>query len=128
MRSVTQPSSERILYVGHSGHNCDAIRRAFARHRHEVISVCCYREALSCINRNRFALVFCEERLPDGRWLDLLSRFADMNEAPALILLAETEDAANWAEAIHVGARDVLVTPVSDTELQHAAERLAVPA
>ena len=128
MGSAKQSWREWVLYVGDSTNNRDAIHGAFDKHGHQFVSACCYREALSCINRNRFALVLCEERLRDGWWFDLLSRFADMNEPPALILLAETQDAANSAEAINLGARDVLVTPISDNELQRAADHLAVPA
>jgi DNA-binding NtrC family response regulator len=127
MGSAKQSWREWVLYVGDSTNNRDAIDGVFHKHGHQLVSACCYREALSWINRNRFALVFCEERLRDGWWFDLLSRFADMNEPPALILLAETQDAANWAEAISLGARDVLVTPISDSELQHATDHLAVP-
>ena len=119
---------ECVLYVGDCRNNRDAIRRAFDNHGLPLVAACCYREALSWINRTKFALVLCEERLRDGRWLDLVSRFAEMSEPPALIVLAETQDAANWAEAINLGARDVLVTPIDDSDLQHLVDRVAVPA
>ena len=117
---VCQNQKPRVLYAGDSTENYTALLRAFNRLGFEVANACCYREALSWMNRNRFILVFCEQHLADGAWVDLLSRFAEMSEPPPLVLLSH--DTESWAEAINVGAQDVLLTPISDRELQHVAD------
>jgi len=121
MASLEQPQRATVLYVGNSRDNRAAIFRVVDRLGCGAATACCYREALSWINRNRFALVFCEQRLPDGRWLDLLSRFAEITEPPALVVLSQVRDSGSWAEAINLGAQDVLLTPILDGELQHVA-------
>ena len=79
----------RVLYVGESRENCTSVIRAFDRPGFDVAKVSCHREAMSSISRNTFVLVFCGQHLPDGRWVDLLGRFAEMNDPPPLILLTQ---------------------------------------
>ena len=110
----------RVLYVGDSRGNCSVVFQVFYELGFDVANARCYREALSWINRNKFALVFSEEHLSDGAWVDLLSRFVEISEAPPIVLLSA--DTKSWAQAINLGAQDVLLTPISERELRHVAD------
>jgi DNA-binding NtrC family response regulator len=107
-----------VLFVGNPRNYHQAVERALRDMRLDVLGASCYREALSILNENRVSVVYCEQQLRDGGWRDLLGRFADMNDPPALIVLAESTDSASWAEAINLGAHDVLLFPLVEEELQ----------
>lgn len=85
----------------------------------EVIVASSYLQALSTINKQPVDIVLCAERLRDGGWKDLVGRFAEMNEAPPLVVLAEKTDSRVWAEAVNLGAQDVLAMPLVDDEVKH---------
>src|SRR5437868_3168528 len=100
-----------VLFIGNSPENRVAVERAFTDAGFDVSTAYSYREALSVITQRRVALVICEQHLGDGTWLDLLSRFATMNEAPELVVILDVLDVSSWAEAMNLGAHDVLLCP-----------------
>ena len=59
------------------------------------------------------AAVFCAEMLSDGCWLHLL----DWVEIP-LIVVSRLADERLWAEALNLGARDLLPNPFTEMELR----------
>jgi DNA-binding NtrC family response regulator len=84
-----------------------------------VTAVRTYREALFALGREHVGVILCNGVLPDGNWKDLLGQIAMMNEAPRLVVMAPPDNPALWAEAISLGAHDVLAKPVAPTEIRH---------
>ena len=86
-----------------------------------------YREALAFLNRMAVTAIYCDEHLPDGTWKDLYGRIIVCPDAPPVVVIFPQFDESLWAEALNVGARDVLVRPLDATELVHSAQAIMPP-
>ena len=78
------------------------------------------REALRQISGGQPRIVLCDKQLPDGDWKDIIGWLADDPEPPRMIVLAG-DDSAFYAEAINLGAYDVLMRPLDGEELRRVA-------
>jgi len=77
------------------------------------------REASMCLGRERFGVVLCEDKLPDGAWIDLLHEIAEGTERPILIVTSRLADESLWAEVLNLGGYDLLTKPFSKQEVRH---------
>jgi DNA-binding response OmpR family regulator len=110
---------ETILVVSPDSDNIRIVQAAATEQSVETIVAHTYREALSATAKKTIALIFCERDLPDGSWKDLLSRLVINPEPPKLVVVAEPCDRALWAEALNLGAHDVIAKPLHKRETQH---------
>ncbi len=78
------------------------------------------REALRQLSTAQPKMVLCDKHLPDGDWKDLISWLADSPEPPRVVVLAGDEPGF-YAEAINLGAYDVLLRPLNAEELGRVA-------
>jgi DNA-binding NtrC family response regulator len=101
-----------------------SIAEAAAAHQSVETAVAhSYREALAATATKAVRLILCEPALGDGNWKDLLSRLALFIEPPPLVVVAEPVDQSLWAEAISIGAYDVLAKPLDEREARHVIVR-----
>jgi DNA-binding response OmpR family regulator len=63
------------------------------------------------------AVVITEPDLPGGNWKDVLETMRALPAPPLLIVISRVEDDHLWAEALNLGAYDVLAKPLNDTEI-----------
>jgi len=77
-------------------------------------------EALRGISGGQPGILLCDKQLPDGDWKDLIGWLADDPEPPRMIVLAG-DDPVFYAEAINLGAYDVLMRPLDAEELRRVA-------
>jgi DNA-binding response OmpR family regulator len=63
------------------------------------------------------ALVLCECDLFPGSWKEMLDRIRHMSDLPLLIVTSRLADEQLWAEALNLGAYDVLAKPFDVTEV-----------
>jgi len=61
-------------------------------------------------------VVLCEDFLPDS-WQDLLAQTALLPDQPSIIVTSRLADDYLWAEALNLGAYDVLAKPFDIAEL-----------
>ena len=62
-------------------------------------------------------LVICDSDLKPGTWKELLEEVVDMSQVPVLIVSSHIADRHLWAEALHLGVRDVLARPFDENEV-----------
>src|ERR1700675_106836 len=74
------------------------------------------KDAASKLEKVNFQVVLSEAALEDGTWLDVLKIARSSNTE--LVVTHPWADARFWAEAINMGAYDVLVQPFFDTEVR----------
>lgn len=74
------------------------------------------KEAASKLETASFQTVLTEAALEDGTWLDLLQLSRSLNTL--LIVTHPWADVRFWAEAINMGAYDVLAQPFNRTEVR----------
>ena len=73
--------------------------------------------ALSAIRSRTASVVLCQRDLDEHSWQDLHREIASLPHPPCLIVTSSTADERLWAEALNLGAYDVLATPFDTTEV-----------
>jgi DNA-binding response OmpR family regulator len=76
---------------------------------------------LIALRENPVALVLCECDLHPGTWKDILARMQDLPFPPHLIVTSRLADETLWAEALNLGAYDVLAKPFEVQEVKRVA-------
>jgi DNA-binding NtrC family response regulator len=78
---------------------------------HDLVS------ALSLLKQHDIAVVVCERDLGLGKYADVLEHLSALPHAPSLIVASKLADEHLWAEALNLGAYDVLAKPFDATEV-----------
>jgi DNA-binding NtrC family response regulator len=91
-----------------------------------LVHVADLRQARRELHRRPYSVVLSEACLPDGKWVDALD-LARECEGVEVIVTDQDADARLWAEALNLGAYDVLSQPFYAPEvrriLQNACSR-----
>ena len=66
--------------------------------------------ALVLLQKHHIAVVLCERDLVPGTWIDVLEHITTLPIPPSLIVTSRLADEHLWAEALNLGAWDVLVS------------------
>jgi len=74
--------------------------------------------ALAALLKQQFAIVICERDVQPGSWKDLLQHINLLPNPPSLIVTSRLADDRLWAEALNLGAYDVLAKPFDGTEVR----------
>jgi DNA-binding response OmpR family regulator len=72
---------------------------------------------LTALHQQRTQVVLCDCDLMPGLWKELLEHFACLCEPPFLIVTSLQADEHLWAEALNLGAYDVLARPFNRAEV-----------
>ena len=87
------------------------------RSRSFTVSSCAtLASGLAALRKHQFEVVVCERDLPPGSWKDVLEQVTILPNPPSLIVTSRLADARFWAEALNLGAFDVLAKPFDSTE------------
>src|ERR1017187_1093444 len=73
--------------------------------------------SLALLQQHGIAVVLCERELLPGTYIDLLEQIKAMPNPPSLIVASRLADERLWAEALNLGAWDVLPTPFDPSEV-----------
>ena len=108
----------RILFI--SGRPEDARRliemlHALPLHVEHVDSV---REAAIHLGQADYDVILTEATLPDGGWMDVLHLVRECSREPEVIVTDPQADARFWAEALNLGAYDLLAQPFYAPEVR----------
>jgi len=76
--------------------------------------------ALAFLRTQKTPVVLCETDLLPGTWRDLLEEVTSAPNAPAVIVSSRLADDRLWAEALNLGAWDVLARPFVKSEVYQA--------
>lgn len=75
------------------------------------------REGLAFLRKHHdVAVVICEDRLPDGEWHQFMSQLTPSTIRPSFIVSAHLGDERLWAEALTLGAFDLLLSAPFEAE------------
>ncbi len=108
------PSSRLVLVSPHrEDHN--TMRQILHPPTWKIDSFSTGREGLDFLrNRHNVAVVICEKRLPDAEWSQILGQLEGILNKPIFIVSARLADDRLWAEALNLGAFDVLLSSPFD--------------
>lgn len=88
-------------------------------------------ELRAALERTRAEIIFCQTRLPDGTFRNLLHFLDSAEPDPAVIVCADAYDKTTYLDAMTRGAFDYVALPFEKTALDwivgNAAHRLPNP-
>jgi len=73
--------------------------------------------SLALLQKHDVAVVVCEKDLVPGSYIELLEHVMVWPNAPSLIVASRLADERLWAEALNLGAWDVLAKPFDRNEV-----------
>jgi DNA-binding NtrC family response regulator len=73
--------------------------------------------AVSLLHQHKISVLLCERDLLPGTWIDMLEHINGLPNAPSIIVTSRLADNRLWAEALNLGAWDVLAKPLNRTEV-----------
>ena len=73
--------------------------------------------ALTFLREKPVSVVLCERDLPPQTWIDLYQNLQNLSTPPCLIVTSRLADERLWAEALNLGAWDVLAKPFERSEV-----------
>jgi DNA-binding NtrC family response regulator len=68
--------------------------------------------------RKEYNVILTEAELPDGKWRDVLNLASDAPHRVEVIVTDPQADARFWAEALNLGAYDLLAQPFYEPEVR----------
>jgi DNA-binding NtrC family response regulator len=75
-------------------------------------------EAEQVLSRQGVALVFCDDRLADGSYRDLLHGLRTRKKAPRIVVTTRTGEWKEYVEALQLGAFDMIQYPYRSTDVE----------
>jgi len=75
-------------------------------------------QARAKLQQDDYDVVLTEAALPDGRWLDVLHLVREQPKELDVIVTDPQADAHFWAEALNLGAYDLLAQPFYEPEVR----------
>ena len=75
------------------------------------------RSALSVLEAMPVPIIICDADRPPDKWRELLDGISKLPDPPLLILTSRLADERLWAEALNIGAYDVLAKPLQAAEV-----------
>ena len=83
------------------------------------VHVPCYElaSAAALLRQYDISVILCAEHLGHGGWTDVINHTGALPNPPALIVMSRAADTRLWAEALNLGAWDVLAKPLDRREL-----------
>ena len=79
-------------------------------------------QARSELRNNNFEVVLTDSAFPGGTWLDVLHLAREAPREIRVIVTDPQADARFWAEALNLGAYDLLTQPFEEYEVQRIVQ------
>lgn len=110
-------AANSLLVVSPVQEDRTLLRQMLPQSDWEVCEACDCAEGVLRLHGKAFAVVICECSLPDGDWKTLFEEASRRPNPPMVIVSSRLADSRLWAEALNLGAHDVLATPFDPNEV-----------
>jgi len=97
---------------------CRALTRILGRHGVEPVFSSTAEEAKAALVRGPISLVFCEERLSDGSFRDVLGEVKRSARLVPLVVVSRLGDWDKCLEALCLGVHDYVAYPFQGAEIE----------
>ena len=104
-------SLEKILIIDDEPIVCKALREILPKKRFTVSTAGMIAEAETTLAREKFDLIFCDVRLPDGSGQDFLERVMTSPEPPLVVMMTGYGSIESAVLCMRTGAFDYLIKP-----------------
>lgn len=123
--AVGPPQTATVVLVGFSQHELDFLQELFDCQYAHAETDCTWvfqprgsvQTVLSTLKRDQVPVILCNQDSAPGVWKELLNRFELLSQPPCLIVTSRLADDYLWAEALNLGAYDVLARPFDRSEV-----------
>src|ERR1051326_1808900 len=115
-RSV--PMRSKILFISGSEQDARRLSRMLGALPVTLDHANGLQQARTKIRQNAYQVILTESSLPDGQWMDVLRLAAECVPEPEVIVTDPHADARFWAEALNLGAYDLLSQPFYEPEVR----------
>ena len=122
-KALFESGPARILLLDDEETIRVALTRFLRGQGHEVVAVESGRAALDLLEREQFAVLLCDVRMPEMSGLEVVPRALQLDPDLAIVMLTAVNDATTATDALSHGAMDYLVKPVELSGLQRAVDR-----
>jgi len=109
-----------ILIVSCRPDNRKMLQRVFEGLPIDSYAASTLQQAKDALKLRPFSVVFCEERLSDGTYADLLRDIRAMSEEARFVVMLCTGAWEEYLEALRIGAEEVLRCPLQPTDIDLA--------
>jgi DNA-binding NtrC family response regulator len=109
-----------ILIVSCRPENRKMLLRVFDGLPIDSYSASTLQQAKEALRLRSFSVVFCEERLADGTYGDLLRDVQSLSEDVRFVVMLCTGEWDEYLEALRLGAEEVLRCPLQPTDIDLA--------
>ncbi len=118
-KPAPQGTAQKTAILAVSGNQSDLsmLRCLFAGSSWALCTAGTLAEAWEWLQRNPAPVVLCESSLPDGDWKALIPIVDALEDPPNVVVTSRHADDTLWAEALTVGAFDVLAGPANQKEV-----------
>src|SRR5436309_2994766 len=113
-------SAVTVLAVSSSHEALASLREIFSHSRWRLFQARSCAEAISFLEAHPIPVVIIEQNLSDATWRDLLAYVVSLPNPSHLIVASRCADDRLWAEALNLGAYDVLAMPFRAAEVSHS--------
>jgi CheY-like chemotaxis protein len=109
-----------VLSVSPKHEDCASLERIF-KSGWTVIASATVASALSVLREMPIPIVICDCDTTPGTWGEMLDHISLLPDPPLLIVTSRLADERLWAEALNLGAWDVLAKPFDTSEVIRVA-------
>jgi DNA-binding NtrC family response regulator len=125
LRKGKEINQIKVLSVGLGYEDCSGLAAIFTRSEWpscpdsewKLETSASLRSAVAVLGKDRLHIVVCEKDLGNESWRDLLDQTSQLADPPSLIITSRLADEYLWAEALNLGAYDVLAAPFEPAEV-----------
>jgi DNA-binding NtrC family response regulator len=106
-----------VLSVSSSEKDHSALQNLFIHPRWMIVKAPNSSIARQLLQQHDISVVICDCDSTPGEWTDLLNHSQSLKKPPSVIVTSRIADDRLWAEALNLGAWDVLSKPFDRSEL-----------
>ena len=106
-----------VALVGFDVEDEAALGRILDRGKWKMQRAANFDAALQFLGRGPIPFVLCDRDRKPSVWKELLESFAGLDRPPLLVVTSRLADERFWAEALNLGAYDVLARPFDEAEV-----------
>jgi DNA-binding NtrC family response regulator len=119
-RSASMENAVDVLVVSSRIENKRTLLRTLEGLPVNTFSASTIFQALEFLTTHPLAVIFCEERLPDGSYRELLAALPSSPQSNRFIVVQCTDEWEQYLEALRLGAAEVLRVPLHAPDIDIA--------
>lgn len=110
-------ATPQILIVSSELENRRALNAILHKEGYETICASRVSECQEALQTQQVALIFCDRRLSDGTYRDVVAATRASSHSPRVVVTSRLADWDEYLEALHNGAFDLIASPCQPTDV-----------